>query len=78
MLMKGIVLGILFIGIGIAVIYRHRDLYKAFGDIERAEKAFGNSLLIYPLIGAGLIVIGVLFLFGLGVTPGEVTPTIKG
>lgn len=63
LMMKGIVLGIVLIGIGVAVIYRHRDLYKAFGDIERAEKVFGNSLLVYPLIGASLIVIGILFLF---------------
>ena len=54
------------IAIGIAVIYWHRDLYKIFGDFERAEKAFGDSVAVYPLAGCLLIVLGILMMFGIG------------
>lgn len=53
------------IAIGVAIIYRHRDLYKMFGEVEWAQKAFGDSLILYPLIGVALIVIGILFMFGI-------------
>ena len=37
---------------GAAIAYYHNQLYKMFGRISRAEKAFGDSRMIYPLIGA--------------------------
>ena len=63
--MKGILLGIFVIAAGVAIIYRHKDLYKMFGEVERAQKAFGESLILYPLIGVALIVVGILFMFGI-------------
>jgi hypothetical protein len=37
-----------------------------FGDVAWAEKAFGDSRAVYPLIGVALIVVWVLFMFGMG------------
>ena len=37
-----------------------------FGDIEWAEKTFGDSRAIYPLVGVCIIVLWVLFMFWLG------------
>ena len=43
-----------------------------FGDVERAQKAFGDSLILYPLIWTVLIVIGILFMFGVWMSPQEI------
>jgi hypothetical protein len=39
------------------IIYFHNQLYKMFGDVAWAEKAFGDSRAVYPLIGVALIVV---------------------
>jgi hypothetical protein len=45
-----------------------------FGDIEWAEKTFGDSRAIYPLVGVCVIVLGVLFMFGIGASnPTEIS-----
>ena len=67
--MKGILVWLFFIAAGGAVIYRHRELYKLFGEIERAQKAFGESLVVYPLFWVALIVIGILFMFWIWTSP---------
>ena len=43
-----------------------------FGEVEWAQKAFGDSLILYPLIWVALIVIGILFMFGIWMSPGEI------
>jgi hypothetical protein len=70
--MKGIVLWLFIIAIWGAVIYRHRDLYKMFGEVQWAQKIFGDSLILYPLIWVALIVIGILFMFGMWTSPWEI------
>ena len=70
--MKGIVAWLFFIAAWGAVIYRHRELYKLFGEIERAQKVFGDSLIAYPLFGVAFIVIGILLMFWIGTSPGAI------
>jgi len=49
---------------GIAVIYYHQQLYRTFGDVSWARRAFGDGRMVYPLLGVLLIVCGVLLIFG--------------
>jgi hypothetical protein len=46
--------------------YFYEDIYKLFGPIEWFEKNLGDSRSAYALIGAALVVVGVLVLFGIG------------
>jgi len=44
-----------------------------FGDIAWAEKAFGDSRALYPLMWVAFIVLWVLFMFGMGASnPAEI------
>lgn len=59
-------IGIIVILCGIAVMYFYQDIYKLFGPIQWFERNLGDSRSAYALIGAGLVVIGTLVLFGMG------------
>ena len=76
--MKGILLWLFVIALWGAVIYWHRDLYNMFGEVERAQKAFGDSLILYPLIWVALIVIGILFMFGIWMSPWQIDVQLDG
>jgi len=76
--MKGVLLWLFIIALGGAIIYWHRDLYKMFGEVEWAQKAFGDSLILYPLIWVVLIVIGILFMFGLWMSPWSIDVRLGG
>ena len=59
-------MGILVILCGIAVMYFYQSIYNLFGPIQWFEKNLGDSRSAYALIGAGLVVVGTLVLFGMG------------
>lgn len=63
--MWGVIGGLLLIWGGSLVIYFYNQIYKAFGPIARFEKNMGDSRGAYVLIGAGMIVVGVMMLFGI-------------
>ena len=76
--MNHIVLAVLMILGGACIIYFHNQLYKMFGDIDRAERYIGSSKAIYPLIGALLITVGVFVLFAGKWGPGDPTSIDAG
>lgn len=66
------------IGAGTACIVYHNQLYKMFGDIAWAERNLWNSKAVYVLTWAGLIVIGVLVMFGMAPSnPAEIKSNFK-
>ncbi|HKL44127.1 MAG TPA: hypothetical protein VJ892_02525 [Candidatus Absconditabacterales bacterium] len=61
---KQIVLGLLFIGAGVAMTYYSAQIVEMMGRNDRAEKNLGGTRNAIVLFGFGLIVLGTLFMFG--------------
>ncbi|MCX6822778.1 MAG: hypothetical protein NTX91_02125 [candidate division SR1 bacterium] len=61
---KQIIIGIFVAAIGGVLIYFSNYLVEAFGRNARAENKLGGTRNGYLLVGFGLMVLGLLFLFG--------------
>ncbi|HPC34066.1 MAG TPA: hypothetical protein PLP73_00235 [Candidatus Absconditabacterales bacterium] len=61
---KQIVLGLLFMAIGALLIYYSAQLVDLLGRIPRAEKNLGGTRNAIILFGFAIIVLGVLYMFG--------------
>ena len=76
---KQIIIGIFVAAIGGVLIYFSNYMVEAFGRIPRAENKLGGTRNGYLLVGFGLMVIGLLILFGVIPTssPAENLPTFN-
>jgi hypothetical protein len=63
--MKQILLGLLFMGIGGALMYRSYPITEMFGRNAWAERNVGGTRNLIFLIGSIFIIIGGLVLFGI-------------
>ena len=76
---KQIIIGIFVAAIGGVLIYFSNYMVEAFGRIPRAENKLGGTRNGYLLVGFGLMVIGLLILFGVIPTSSPATdlPTLN-
>jgi hypothetical protein len=63
--MKQLFLGLLFIGIGGALMYRSYPIMEMFGKNDRAERNLGGTRNLIYLIGFGFMIVGGLVMFGI-------------
>lgn len=73
--MQNFIFGLLLVLGGSLIIIYHQQLYRVFGGSARFEKNMWDSRQMFVLIGACLVVIGVLLWFGIGGDPTD-TSTI--
>lgn len=57
--------------------YFYNQLYTLFGSIERFEKNVWDSRAAYALVGAWLVVVGVLILFGIWGNPTSIDASLE-